>query len=126
MMLLTRAGDASRDRIHGSLAGILCGLLAIATHGFDGMLPHSSALVLLVSGVVGATVGSPSGRTPGALFGMRCSDPTGSIPHSLLLLYRPHFLVRGGIIRRSHGMTIAFRDRMCRMIRTVHRTECGD
>ncbi|MBU3060436.1 hypothetical protein KO481_02725 [Nocardia sp. NEAU-G5] len=72
MMLLTRAGDTSRDRIRGSLAGILCGLVAIAAHGFEGMLPHSSALVLLllVSGAVGAAVGSPSGRGRAALFGL--------------------------------------------------------
>lgn len=64
MVVLACAGAPSRDRIRGSLAGILCGLLAIAAHGFEGALPHSAALTLLlvVSGAVGAAVGSPAGR----------------------------------------------------------------
>ncbi|MFJ4655464.1 hypothetical protein ACIP5Y_29655 [Nocardia sp. NPDC088792] len=70
MMLRTSVGDTSRDRIRGSLAGILCGLLAIAAHGCEGALPDSTALalLLLVSGVVGAAVGSPAGRSRIGLF----------------------------------------------------------
>ncbi|GAB2544386.1 hypothetical protein [Nocardia heshunensis] len=64
------AGDPSRDRVRGSLAGILCGVLAIAAHGFEGELPHSSALalLLLISGAVGAAVGSSAGRGRFRLF----------------------------------------------------------
>ncbi|MFI1912641.1 hypothetical protein [Nocardia sp. NPDC020380] len=70
MMLRTSVGDTSRDRIRGGLAGILCGLLAIAAHGCEGALPDSTALalVLVVSGVVGAAVGSPAGRSRIGLF----------------------------------------------------------
>lgn len=72
MMLRTSVGDTSRDRIRGSLAGILCGLLAIAAHGCEGALPDSTALalVLVVSGVVGAAVGSPAGRSRIGLFAL--------------------------------------------------------
>ncbi|MFE3190770.1 hypothetical protein ACFXHA_17300 [Nocardia sp. NPDC059240] len=44
--------------------------MAIAAHGFEGELPHSSALalLLLISGAVGAAVGSPAGRGPVRLF----------------------------------------------------------
>ncbi|MFE2957247.1 hypothetical protein [Nocardia tengchongensis] len=60
MELLARAGDLSHNRIRGILAGLLCGLLAIAAHGFEGELPNSSSLALLtvVSGGVGVMVGS--------------------------------------------------------------------
>jgi ABC-type branched-subunit amino acid transport system permease subunit len=62
----------SADRVRGGLAGVTCGVLAIAAHGFEGDLPHSAAwaLLLLVSGVVGTAIGSPTGRGRVRLFSM--------------------------------------------------------
>lgn len=49
-----------------------CGVLAIAAHGFEGDLPHSAALALLlvVSGAVGSATGSRTGRGRVRLFSM--------------------------------------------------------
>ncbi|MEU4345578.1 hypothetical protein AB0H00_30730 [Nocardia sp. NPDC023852] len=62
----------SADRVRGGLAGVTCGVLAIAAHGFEGDLPHSAALALLlvVSGVVGSATGSRTGRGRVRLFSM--------------------------------------------------------
>ncbi|MGY4099606.1 hypothetical protein ACW2Q0_08600 [Nocardia sp. R16R-3T] len=70
MMSLGCARDTARDRVRGSLTGILCGVLAVAAHGFEGELPHSAALalLLLISGAVGAVVGSSAGRGRVRLF----------------------------------------------------------
>jgi hypothetical protein len=63
---------SSTDRIRGGLAGVACGVLAIAAHGIEGGLPRSSglALLLVVSGAVGAGVGSSAGRGRLRLFGL--------------------------------------------------------